>query len=151
MKVHHLLLFLHLAGVIVWMGGMVFAHLCLRPAALELPPAQRLSLWRAVFGRFFPLVAAAVGTILLTGFAMLADVGFAQAPRTWHVMALLGTVMAGVFASIWFGPWPRLRQAVAEESWARGAEALATIRQRVGLNLVLGTLTVAVAILGQAL
>ncbi|HMZ75748.1 MAG TPA: hypothetical protein PKX01_06180, partial [Rhodocyclaceae bacterium] len=90
MKVHHLLLFLHLAGVIVWMGGMVFAHLCLRPAALELPPAQRLSLWRAVFGRFFPLVAAAVATILLTGFAMLADVGFAQAPRTWHVMALLG-------------------------------------------------------------
>ena len=38
-----ILLLLHLSGVIVWVGGMFFAHFCLRPvAALQLPPPQRL-------------------------------------------------------------------------------------------------------------
>ena len=41
-----LLLFLHLAGVIVWVGGMFFAYFCLRPAAVRvLQPPQRLPLW----------------------------------------------------------------------------------------------------------
>ena len=63
MKLHHLLLFVHLAGVIVWVGGMSFAHFCLRPAALALPPAQRLALWSGVFGRFFPLVCWRLGRL----------------------------------------------------------------------------------------
>ena len=150
MKLHHFLLFIHLAGVVIWVGGMAFAHFCLRPAALALPPAQRLSLWSAVLGRFFRIVWGCIAVIVASGFAMLLEVGFAQAPRSWHVMAAVGLVMAGIFASIWFGPWRALQQAVAAESWAQGAQALSLIRQRVTLNLVLGTLTVALATLGLA-
>ncbi|WP_187394763.1 CopD family protein [Zoogloea oleivorans] len=150
MKLHHILLFAHLAGVIVWVGGMAFAHFCLRPAALPLPPAQRLGLWSGVFGRFFPIVWLAIAVIVVSGFAMLVEVGFAQAPRSWHVMAAVGLVMAGIFASIWFGPWRALQQAVAAESWAQGAQALNLIRQRVTINLVLGVLTVLLATLGLA-
>ena len=98
MKLHHFLLFIHLAGVVVWVGGMAFAHFCLRPAALALPPAQRLGLWRAVLGRFFRIVWVAIAVIVVSGFAMLLEVGFAQAPRSWHVMAaigLLSPVIAG--------------------------------------------------------
>ncbi len=150
MKLHHILLFAHLAGVIVWVGGMAFAHFCLRPAALPLPPAQRLGLWSGVFGRFFPIVWLAIAVIVASGFAMLLEVGFAQAPRSWHLMAAVGLVMAGIFASIWFGPWRALQQAVAAESWAQGAQALNLIRQRVTINLVLGVLTVLLATLGLA-
>ena len=150
MKLHHLLLFIHLVGVIVWVGGMAFAHFCLRPAALPLPPAERLGLWSRVLGRFFTIVWVAVAAIVLSGFAMLLEVGFAQAPRSWHGMAAIGIVMAAVFASIWFGPWRALQQAVEEASWAQGAKAMNTIRQRVTLNLVLGALTVALATLGLA-
>lgn len=150
MKHHHVLLFVHLAGVIVWVGGMAFAHFCLRPSALQLPPAQRLTLWHGVFGRFFPIVWGAVAAIGLSGSAMLLEVGFAQAPRSWHLMAGVGSVMMAIFASIWFGPWPALKAAVAAESWARGAQALNAIRQRVTLNLVLGTLTVVLATVGLA-
>jgi uncharacterized membrane protein len=150
MKLHHFLLFAHLAGVIVWVGGMAFAHFCLRPAALPLPPAQRLGLWSGVFGRFFPIVWLAIAVIVASGFAMLLEVGFAQAPRSWHIMAAVGLVMAGIFASIWFGPWRALQQAVAAESWAQGAQALNLIRQRVTINLVLGVLTVLLATLGLA-
>lgn len=51
MTLHHLMLFVHLAGVIVWVGGMSFAHFCLRPASLALPPPQRLALWHGVLAR----------------------------------------------------------------------------------------------------
>ncbi|MBN9697488.1 MAG: CopD family protein [Zoogloea sp.] len=150
MKFHHVLLFAHLAGVILWVGGMAFAHFCLRPAALALPPAQRLPLWCGVLGRFFRVVWLAIGLIVGSGFAMLGATGFAQAPVAWHVMAGIGLVMVAVFASIWFGPWQALQQAVAAENWAGGAAALNRIRQRVGLNLLLGVFTVAVATLGLA-
>ena len=46
-------LFLHLLGVAVWVGGMIFAHFCLRPALEDLSPQLRLPLIESVFGRFF--------------------------------------------------------------------------------------------------
>lgn len=148
MTFHHLMLFLHLLGVVVWVGGMAFAYLCLRPAAMALPPAQRLPLWGAVFARFFPLVWGAVVLILGAGITMLLDTGFARAPTAWHVMLLTGTVMILIFVSIWFGPWRLLRNALAREDWAAGAVALNTIRQRVAFNLALGIATIAIATLG---
>ena len=78
-------------------------------------------------------------------------VGFAQAPLAWHAMAAVGLVMAAIFASIWFGPWKALQQAVAAESWAQGAQALNQIRQRVTTNLLLGAFVVALASLGLAI
>ena len=150
MTFHHLMLCVHLLGVVVWVGGMAFAYLCLRPAAMALPPSQRLPLWNAVLARFFPLVWIAVALIGASGGAMLQEVGFAQAPLAWHVMLVTGTVMIAVFLSIWFGPWPALRSAVAGENWAGGAVALNRIRQRVGFNLVLGGVTIAIATLGLA-
>lgn len=150
MTFQHFSLFLHLVGVIVWVGGMAFAYFCLRPAAVALPPPQRLTLWESVFARFFPLVWIAVVLILVTGLGKLMGVGFATAPKAWHVMMLIGLVMVAVFASIWFGPWRALKLSVAAQDWASGAIALNRIRQRVALNLVLGVITVAVATLGLA-
>jgi uncharacterized membrane protein len=151
MIARHLMLLVHLAAVVLWVGGMAFSYLCLRPAAMALPPAQRQTRWSGVLARFFPLVWLALGLIVATGFAMLAATGFAQAPRSWHVMAALGLVMGAVFASIYFGPWRALQRAVAAESWAQGAQALGQIRQRIALNLVLAVLTLACATLGLVL
>src|SRR5690606_13190855 len=36
-----LLLFVHLISIVVWVGGMAFAHFCLRPALPLLPPPER--------------------------------------------------------------------------------------------------------------
>lgn len=48
-------LFVHVASVTVWVGGMLFAYQFLRPvAAQQLQPPQRLPLWAGVFDRFFP-------------------------------------------------------------------------------------------------
>lgn len=148
MTFQHLTLFLHLLGVIVWVGGMAFAYLCLRPAAAGLAPSQRLALWVAVFARFFPLVWASVALILFSGLTTMLRFGFDSVPGAWHWMMAVGLVMMAVFAWIWFGPWRALRSAVAAEDWARGAQALNRIRQRVAFNLGLGIVTLAIATLG---
>ena len=63
---------LHLLSVVVWVGGMFFAHQCLRPvAAGQLEPPQRLRLWVGVFGRFFPWVWISVVLILASGYGMV--------------------------------------------------------------------------------
>ncbi|MGE5472282.1 MAG: CopD family protein [Bacteroidota bacterium] len=146
------LLLLHLAAVIVWIGGMFFAHFCLRPvAAQQLPPPQRLPLLAAVLGRFFTAVAVSIVAILLSGFAGLSLVGFAQAPLPWHLMAASGLLMAGIFANIYFRHYPRLAAGVTAADWPSAGAAMDDIRRLVATNLLLGALTVAVATLGAYL
>ena len=64
-------LVVHVLGAIVWVGGMFFAYVVLRPVAGEMEPGPRLVLWRGVFRRFFPWVWASVLGLLLSGYGML--------------------------------------------------------------------------------
>jgi uncharacterized membrane protein len=142
------MILLHLLGVILWIGGMFFAYFCLRPAAANvLPPPQRLPLWSATFARFLPITAVAVVVIVVTGFTLLLQVGMRNAPVGWHIMMSLGLVMAAVFAYVYLGPYPKLKQASAAADWPRAGEALSAIRRAVALNLVLGLGTVIAATL----
>jgi len=143
------LLLIHLSGVIVWVGGMFFAHFCLRPvAAAQLPPPQRLPLLAAVLGRFFTAVAASIVAILASGFAIMGAAGFGQAPIQWHVMSGSGLVMAVIFGAIYFLNYPRLKAGVAAQDWPAAGAAMNRIRLLVATNLLLGALTIVVATLG---
>ncbi|MDN0083486.1 CopD family protein [Crenobacter sp. SG2305] len=147
-----LLLFLHIASVTLWVGGMFFAYVCLRPAAAAvLEPPLRLKLWRQVFERFFVWVWGAVVVIAASGMTMLGQVGFAAAPRNWHLMLALGTVMIAVFVYVFVVPYAALKRAVAAEDWKAAGAALNRIRHAVGGNLLLGVVTIAVATLGRLL
>ena len=152
MDLKPILLFIHVLGVVVWVGGMFFAYVCLRPvAATQLPPPQRLPLWRAVFDRFLNWVWVAVGMILASGLSMLLAAGFANAPVFWHVMFLSGLVMMLIFAHVYFAPYRRLCRACDAQDWPAGGAALAQIRKLVGANLSIGLVTIAVATLGRLL
>jgi uncharacterized membrane protein len=149
-----ILLFLHLTGVVVWVGGMFFAYVCLRPvAARQLEPPLRLALWAGVFEHFFPAVWIAVLLILASGLGMILGVagGFRTAPLHWHLMFALGLVMMALFGHVFFAGYRRLRDGVARADWKAAGAALNSIRQLVGINLVLGLVTIAVAILGRYL
>lgn len=140
------LLLAHLAGVIVWIGGMFFAHFCLRPVAtLQLPPPQRLPLMTAVLGRFFAAVAVSVIAILGSGFAMIAISGFAGGTMGRHLMMGIGVAMTLIFAVIYLRLYPQLRARIAADDWQAGGAVLDRIRRLVVINLGLGTLTVLVA------
>jgi uncharacterized membrane protein len=144
------LLLLHVAAAVAWVGGMFFAYQCLRPAAAQLlEPPERLRLWCAVFGRFFPWVWAAIVVLPATGLSMMLAVGMGAAPLHWRLMMLTGLVMIAIFLAVFLVPYRRLQRAVAAEDWKSGGAALARIRQLVGLNLLLGVLTIAIATAGR--
>ena len=138
---------LHLFGGFVWVGGMFFAYMALRPvAASVLQPPQRLSLWAGVFGRFFPWVWFAVAAILASGLYMIMQLGgFKEIPLSIHAMFGTGVIMMLVYFYVYFFPFSRLKQAVSEENWKAGGEALASIRKLIAFNLILGLLEIVFA------
>lgn len=146
-----LLLFVHLISIVVWVGGMAFAHFCLRPALPLLAPPERLRLMHAVLARFLNWVLAAALLTLASGVGIMALAARAGAlmPWNWHAMAAIGVVMIAVFAFVRLGPYARLARGVAAGDWPAGAAALAAVRQGVAVNLALGVLVVAIAVLGR--
>ena len=144
-------LLLHLLGVVVWVGGMFFAYMALRPvAASVLEPPQRLNLWAGVFAKFFPWVWLSIALILGSGLYMWMALGGMAAPAYVFVMMGLGIVMMLIFAHVFFAAFKKLKRAVAEQAWPAGGAALGQIRMLIGINLSIGLLTIAVAILGRA-
>ena len=144
----NLLLFLHLAAAIFWMGGMAFVVLALRPALhAQLQPPQRLPLMVLVLRRFFVVVIVSILVLLATGGPLLTQVPGAQAPRGWHAMAGLGVLMVLVFGHIFFGPWRRMQRAVAAQEWPEGGKRAGQISLLVKVNLTLGWLAIAAVLL----
>jgi uncharacterized membrane protein len=142
-------LFLHVVSDVIWIGGMFLAYMAVRPAAIEvLEPPLRLKLWTGIFSRFFPWVWAAVALILATGFVMMGQMG--PVPPYVIAMTVIGVLMSAIFMHIVFAPFARLKRAVAAEDWKAGGAALNQIRILVGVNLTLGLVNIAVAILGRA-
>ena len=139
---------LHLLAALVWVGGMFFAWMILRPAAvaaLEVP--ARLKLWLEVFPRFFYWVWAAVLVLPVTGVGMLhmRFSGFDSAPRYVHIMMGLYIAMLALFLRIQALQLPELRRAVEAQDWPNGGAVLGRIRRLVGLNLLLGLLLTSIA------
>lgn len=152
MIVQPVMLFVHIAGVVVWVGGMFFAYVCLRPTVVELfEPPQRLRLWRAVFRRFFVWAGWSVALIAASGLIMFGGHGPAAAPPAWHLMAGSGGLMIAIYIYVVTGPFAALTRAVDAEDWRAGGVALNRIRQMVGVNLALGLATIAASTLGRYL
>lgn len=142
---------LHVLSILIWVGGMFFAYMFLRPvAASQLEPPVRLNLWRAVFGRFFPWVWGSVILAPLTGIMLTGPYGgFAHAPVFIHIMTTLGTIMILIFMHVYFAPFRRMKQFLDEGDIPAAAKKLNQIRILVGINTILGFLTVLVATAGK--
>lgn len=149
-----LLIPLHLLAAVVWVGGMFFAYMALRPVAASLlDPPQRLPLWTQTFLRFFPWVWIAVALLPATGYAMVFGVfgGMGGVGLHVHLMQGLGWVMMLLYMHMFFAPFKRLRRAVTIGDWPAGGAQLAQIRRVVGINLLLGLIVIAVASGGRYL
>jgi uncharacterized membrane protein len=145
---------LHILSAVIWVGGMFFAYVALRPvAATLLDPPTRLPLWSRTFAKFFPWVWMAVVILPLTGYWMMFQYmgGFAGARLHVHFMQAIGIVMIVIYLHVFFAPYARLKRAVAASDWPAGGKALGRIRMLIGLNLVLGLVTIAIAAGGRYL
>jgi uncharacterized membrane protein len=145
----------HLLSILVWVGGMAFAHFFLRPALPVLSPPQRLQLMLAVLARFLGAVTLAAPLAVASGWWMIDRVarqaaetgGSLVMPGSWTLMAVLGMLMLGIFVLIRVRLFPRFRDAVQAGRWPDAAVALAAIRQWVAVNLGLGLVTVVAAVM----
>jgi len=142
---------LHLLSIVVWVGGMFFAYVVLRPSAAEvLQPPERLRLWDKVFKQFFNWVWLAVFLVLVSGFYTIYLMGgFAGLPMYINLMMLMGITMMLIYVYVFFKCYVPFNLHVAKQEWPAAGAMLATIRKLVALNLSIGLLTVAVVILGR--
>ena len=141
----------HALAAVIWVGGMFFAYIVLRPSAGPLEAPARLQLWERVFSRFFPWVWMSVATLLASGLGMIVwgYGGFAAAGIYVHIMLGIGLLMMAIYAHLYFVPWRRLRRAVAAANWAEAGLQLGVIRRIVAVNLTLGLITVAIGASGR--
>ena len=150
MTLYSALLLLHLLAVVVWVGGMVFALFCLRPAAIAvLPPPQRIPLMHAALGRFFKNVVLSIALILGSGGAMIVMVGLKNMPVAWQWMIGLGALMMTIFFHLRATSFSRLNAFVQAQDWPAAATQLEKIRVMVMLNLAIGLSIIAVMKLGR--
>jgi len=145
----------HVLSIVLWIGGMAFAHFFLRPAVAQLEASVRLRLMHDVLGRFFQAVLVVSLLTLVSGVWMLGRVakqvvqsgGSFEMPLAWTIMAVLGVVMVAIFMHIRFALFKRLGQAVAASEWSAGAAAMVQIRRWVAFNLGTGILVLLVSLM----
>ena len=147
-----LLVTLHIFATIIWVGGMFFAHLVLRPSAVEiLEPPLRLTLWNQVFKRFFFWVWLSVILLVVTGYMIIFIYfgGFAGVGIHIHIMQLSGLLMVAIFSYLYFATYQKFQNAVIIENWPQAGQLLIKIRNTVTVNLVLGLVTSMIAVGGR--
>lgn len=146
---------LHLLAIVLWVGGMAFVMLFLRPALPLLAPPDRLKLMREVLRRFFAAVTVAVVLALGTGLWMVgrAARSIVQGgsrftwPADWLVMTAIGLAMAVIFGVIRLMFYPRFVRALEGGDAPAAAAGLARIRAWVAVNLALGVAVIIVAVM----
>ncbi len=142
---------IHGLSAAIWVGGMFFAYICLRPSLGSLEPPQRLQLWGQVFQRFFVWVWVIAAVLPLSGNFLVVAIhgGFANVGLYIHIMNGVGWVMIVLFAVLYFIPYRRFKTAVDSQDWPTAAKYLNTIRQIVATNLALGLIVIAIAASGR--
>lgn len=131
---------LHVVAATVWVGGMFFAYVVLRPSSDILEPPRKLSLWAGVFKRFFPWVWMSIILLITTGYWLIFSwfKGFTSTPGYVHLMHIIGWIMALLFVYLYYKIYPAFKSAVQNENWPDAGVAMGRIRHVILINLILG-------------
>ena len=143
---------LHVLAAIIWIGGMFFAYVCLRPAASQMfEPAMRLPFLHNAMGRFFSWVWLCVVILPASGYWMARQLyGVVTAwPAPILLMFALGITMILLFIFVFYAPYRKIGQALKIDDYAGAGKAMELLRKIVGANLVIGTIVVISASAGR--
>lgn len=142
---------LHALAAVIWVGGMFFAYMAMRPAVVRvIEPSRRPELWCHTLSLFFRYVWACVAVLLVTGYGLIHAMG-GMGSVNWHIHVMhgLGLLMMLIFLHLFFAPYRRLKQAVHQGDMDAGSRRVGQIRQFVGINLILGLVVVVIAAGGR--
>lgn len=141
---------LHVLATLVWVGGMFFALIALKPGLAELSPDDRLYLWHGTLPRFFKWVWGAIVVLWGTGWYIIEALygGFAAVPGHVHLMMGLAGVMTVLFALIQAGPMRRFMHCLENGQPAGATNEHARMRTLIGINFALGVITTVIGTAG---
>lgn len=142
---------LHVLAIVHWIGGVALVTAVLLPAiARETPPAQRLSRFEAIEGRFARQARVSVTLAGLTGFYMthrLQAWGRFLEPGAWWMHAMVAVWL--LFTFVLFVAEPLFLHAWFRRRAAREPEATFALVQRAHAVLLAASgVAVAAAVLG---
>ena len=111
------LLFLHLFFATLWVGGMAYTLLFLRPSLKSLPEGPKQSLVQNLYGRFFLGVWLSILVLFITGFGLWH--GYRKDVSSnflFHLKLLLFAIMVLNFAYITFSNTEKVSSAQSQAS-----------------------------------
>ena len=75
----------------------------------------------------------------------------AATPLYVHIMNGLGIVMILIYLHVYFAPFKRLKNAVAQQDWPEGGRNLNIIRKMINKNMMIGLIVIIIATAGRTL
>ena len=146
-----LIFWLHILAAVVWIGGMAFNLLVVRPSMGVVDLPQRLKLADGILRRFIPVVWISVGLLVFTGLLMtlkrVASLEVLLKTGYGNVLILkliLVAVMISIVVLIRYSLLPRFESLIDSQS----SDLNKVLRQMVTLvkvNLALGVLVLLLA------
>ena len=92
-----LIVFLHIIGAVIWVGGMIAIRVAVHPALQAIDENKtKLGTTLRVVGRLFNLVLPFIIIIIFTAVLMAVGLGFKHSPLYWlvHLKEGIWTIMA---------------------------------------------------------
>lgn len=135
-------------GLLLWVGGMLFALLTLRPTFhAAMPPTQELRLLNGMLGRFFiwslVMAALALGGAVWTW----RHTGGGGGPA--EVLVPIGLLLAvGLTVLLYLWPYARLRDAIDDDDEQAAYGWVWLLRALVALGLAMGLGLAGLALFG---
>jgi uncharacterized membrane protein len=141
---------LHVIAVIVWIGGMFFGLVALRPAMKGTDTLAAARFWNTLLSHYLPWLWAAIVVLLASGTYMVFNGfgGFGQLPWFVQFMMGIGIFMMMLSGHLTFSAFKKLKRAVAADDEALAAKSMRQIRLITDVNLILGLLVVIVIMAG---
>lgn len=135
---------LHTLAAVIWVGGMFYAHMVLRPSVVDMATSLRLALWSHLLPRFFAWTAASIVVLLVTGYGVLLTGyrgGITGGNLHIDLMQIIGAVMIVLYLYMLAIPYTLFRRALAINDLGAAAVQQGHIRAVVVVNLLLGLFT----------
>jgi uncharacterized membrane protein len=130
---------IHLLCVVLWVGGMAFLLLTLRPSVIVIDPSARLVLQGAVFRRFFRTIWQVMPLAIASGLLLLI-LSYSHQAMPWPVMVMQtgGVLMAAIFIGMVLVPNKRFQAKLA--AGTATAEDAVPIRRLIWFSLGIGAI-----------
>ncbi len=146
-----LIFWFHILAAVVWVGGMVFNLLVVRPSMSVVDPPQRLKLADGILRRFIPVVWMSVGLLVFTGLLMTLKrvASFEILLKTVYgnlliLKLVVVTLMISIVVLIRYSLLPRFESLIDSQSRELN-KVLGQMVTLVKVNLALGILVLLLA------